>query len=146
MLFGSPCCAFPSHPQKHQQSRSQAWVRVVCFSPASLQRTSGAPHAPLALHPAGWCSPLVAPRPLLLAFPPVLLFLTQEIFVCGCERGSPICPVAVTVQHTRKCALARRRHCLGTASETAGLVALQCLLARFWLHVALVMARSPQTW
>lgn len=146
MLFGSPCCAFPSHPREISSPVVKSGVRVVCFSPASLQRTSGAHSAPLALRSAGWCSPLVAPRPLLLTFSPVLLFLTQEMFVCVCESRSPVCPAAVAVQHTWKHALAGRRHCLGTASETEGLVALLCLLARFWLHVVLAVARSPLTW
>lgn len=86
----------PRVPAAHSQAvpgeisspGAHARVRVICFSAESLQRTSVTHGAPLALCSAGGCSPLIAPRPLLLTFSLLLLFFTQGMFVCGCERVS----------------------------------------------------------
>lgn len=64
--------------------------------------------------------------------------------MCGCERGSPVCAVAIAVRHMPKRAGIGRGHCSGTASEVPGTVALQCLLAGFRQHTVLAIASSPQ--
>lgn len=101
-LSGSPHCTLPNHPWGGQQSWSQGQGQSCLFLPSKFaknERRSWCPPIPV----LSWgCSLLVALQPLLLTFSLPLLFLRQGMFVCSCERGSPVCPLAVTAQHTPK--------------------------------------------
>lgn len=79
--------AIPWKDQK-AQGLNQRSDLFVSHSKVALGTSSADGISP-ALHSVGGLRPFIAPRPFWLTFSLLLLFLTQGMFVCGCERRVP---------------------------------------------------------
>lgn len=84
------CYVFPSHSWKDQQPQSQDWGQSSLFLPSKFAKNMQHTQHSSGPCSAGGFNSFVAPQSLMLTSSLLSLFLTQETFVCGCGKASPV--------------------------------------------------------